>query len=308
MSCGGNGTSLGIFEKAFGECLSTPRDIISLALGTISTLCWFCAQLPQAIENYKRGSALGLSPFFLLLAVSGDSANLIGCLLTGCLASQSYQALYFCCMDCLLSSQYMYYTFIAPKLCPSRSNQSTVAVDEDPSAEQQLVQNAAPDPETSHDTRKPLLSIFFLFTMGGFSALLFSKSAAVNEWSFSSSSSGRTLLVSDDVEAVGTSIGWISTALYIGCRVPQLIRNWQRKTTEGLAILMFMLAVTANVLYGSSIFVRSLELDFLLSKLPWLIGSLGTVAFDAAIVCQHFYYKKKNAERLERELPADEDL
>lgn len=43
--------------------------------------------------------------------------------------------------------------------------------------------------------------------------------------------------------------GWISAALYISSRMPQIIKNWKQQSTEGLSKLLFICAVCGNVFY-----------------------------------------------------------
>ena len=49
----------------------------------------------------------------------------------------------------------------------------------------------------------------------------------------------------------GTVVGWVSSALYIGSRVSQIVKNAQRRSAEGLALSMFVAAICANCLYGA---------------------------------------------------------
>ena len=46
---------------------------------------------------------------------------------------------------------------------------------------------------------------------------------------------------------------------------------------------MFILAVLGNVTYGLGIFLYSVDGVFLLRKLLWLIGSIGTLCFDFTV-------------------------
>lgn len=84
----------------------------------------------------------------------------------------------------------------------------------------------------------------------------------------------------------GTALGYASCLLYLLSRLSQLWKNHVRGSAEGLAISMFMCAIAANSLYGASILVRSTSWAELRSSLPWLVGSLGTVALDLGIALQ----------------------
>eukprot|EP01135_Chromosphaera_perkinsii_P012463 Nk52_evm74s2657 gene=Nk52_evmTU74s2657 len=90
---------------------------------------------------------------------------------------------------------------------------------------------------------------------------------------------------------LGAIMGWISSALYVFSRVPQLLKNIERQSCEGLSIFMFIMGVLGNLTYSASIFVWSMDAQFLWEKLPWIIGSLGTLAFDFAIFVQFFIYR-----------------
>lgn len=46
------------------------------------------------------------------------------------------------------------------------------------------------------------------------------------------------------------------TAVYLAGRVGQMRLNHTRKTTEGMSLDMFVMAVTANLAYAGSILVR----------------------------------------------------
>jgi hypothetical protein len=53
---------------------------------------------------------------------------------------------------------------------------------------------------------------------------------------------------------------------------------------------MFILAVMGNVTYSLGIFLYSTEEQFLIAKLPWLVGSIGTLCFDFTIFTQFIIY------------------
>lgn len=48
-----------------------------------------------------------------------------------------------------------------------------------------------------------------------------------------------------------------------------------------------------NLTYGAQILCHSLERDYIITNLPWLIGSLGTMAEDAFIFVQFRLYGQK---------------
>jgi uncharacterized protein with PQ loop repeat len=44
-------------------------------------------------------------------------------------------------------------------------------------------------------------------------------------------------------------MGWLSALLYVGSRIPQLVKNYKNRSTEGLSIGMFLCAVMGNIFY-----------------------------------------------------------
>ena len=81
-------------------------------------------------------------------------------------------------------------------------------------------------------------------------------------------------------------MGWASSGFYLGSRVAQIWKNWQRGSAEGLSLAMFGCAIAANLTYGAGILCRAYSWAALLASAPWILGSLGTVALDVAIFLQ----------------------
>jgi hypothetical protein len=57
-----------------------------------------------------------------------------------------------------------------------------------------------------------------------------------------------------------------------------------------LAIAMFLCALFGNVTYATSILVKSVDPEYLLRALPFLLGTAGTVVFDIIIFVQWLIY------------------
>ena len=85
---------------------------------------------------------------------------------------------------------------------------------------------------------------------------------------------------------LGVILGWVSAAVYLTSRLPQIAKNCKRRSVEGLSVLMFTCAVLGNLTYSLGIFLRSTEPDKLREAAPWLLGSVGTLAMDFFILMQ----------------------
>ncbi|KAK0709152.1 PQ loop repeat-domain-containing protein [Lasiosphaeria miniovina] len=106
----------------------------------------------------------------------------------------------------------------------------------------------------------------------------------------------------------GQVFGWLCAALYLGSRLPQLLLNYRRKSTDGVSMLFFLFACLGNLTYVLSIVVfdPACEVDgecrqgeaaaiyrqYMLVNLSWLAGSAGTLLLDLGIFVQFFVYDK----------------
>lgn len=57
--------------------------------------------------------------------------------------------------------------------------------------------------------------------------------------------------------------------------------------------MFFILSLMGNATYGAGILFHSLERDYVMTNLPWLIGSLGTMVEDGIIFMQFRMYTER---------------
>jgi len=86
-----------------------------------------------------------------------------------------------------------------------------------------------------------------------------------------------------EISLLGQIFGWGCAVLYLGSRIPQVVKNFRRQSTEGLSLLFFLFACLGNITYVLSIISLSLEPRYLLVNLSWLAGSAGTLMLDALV-------------------------
>lgn len=253
MSCSGNYIKW-IYEL-FGECISTTKEKIGFGFGFASTIIWMYAQFPQIHLNFRRHSAEGLSVGFLALLIAGDVANLLGLIITGGLLTQKLSSIWYLIADIACISQACYYNWIRPRCC-RKSNENQVLL-------------AAAD-ENGNDA---LLAIPLLFAMGD--------SKLLSEESIDPYKSPHLY---------GMILGWISAVAYLSSRLPQIIKNFRRKKTEGVSCQFFVTAVLGNTSYGLSIFLKDHHWPYIWRQFPWLVGSLGVLVFDFLLILQFLFY------------------
>lgn len=109
----------------------------------------------------------------------------------------------------------------------------------------------------------------------------------------------------------GQIYGYLSAVLYLGSRLPQLLLNFRRKSTEGVSMLFFLFACLGNLTYVLSILAYDGSSEcaagpgdceageegriywrYVLVNMSWLAGSAGTLLLDGAIFVQFFLYNK----------------
>ncbi|KAJ3814980.1 PQ loop repeat-domain-containing protein [Lentinula aff. lateritia] len=113
---------------------------------------------------------------------------------------------------------------------------------------------------------------------------------------------------------VGRIFAWVCTTLYLTSRLPQIWKNYVRKSVEGLSMYLFIFAFLGNTFYVASI-LTSPEVyqpaprstDFIKESIPYLLGSGGTLVFDLTIVTQSFIYRTKPRRHRSRSRPTAEE-
>lgn len=112
----------------------------------------------------------------------------------------------------------------------------------------------------------------------------------------------------------GQIFGYLCAALYLGSRIPQLLLNYRRKSTEGVSMLFFLFACAGNLTYVLSIFAYEpgcakmwagdddaggcgegeyarAYWRYIAVNTSWLVGSAGTLVLDLVIFGQFWVYR-----------------
>ncbi|XP_042199614.1 lysosomal amino acid transporter 1 homolog [Callorhinchus milii] len=262
---------------AFHECAEDSRDLASVALGLISIIFFMISSLPQYYSSYKTGNMdQALSLWFLLGWLGGDSCNLIGAFLSDQLPIQTYTAMYYVLADLVMIGMFTYYKM-----------------------------------KHRHRHYEGLINIAVTFTILG-SISLIPGGKVDSVWLDSPKVLRRSLLAVaspsankiDTKNICGLAIGSISAVLYLSSRIPQILTNFKRKSTEGISCFLFVCVILGNATYGVSVLLMNPdrgqgEGSYILNHLPWLLGSLGTMSLDLVIITQFLQYRPKSSEERE---------
>ncbi|CAL5871375.1 uncharacterized protein PFLUO_LOCUS5625 [Penicillium psychrofluorescens] len=386
-------------------------EAVSGICGSISIACWVVVFSPQIIENFRRGSADGLSLLFLIVWLAGDVFNILGAILQGVLPTMTILAVYYTLADIVLLGQCFYYrgftitdelsastptpdaaatagveesddegsptpvpterSVLLPKSANTSNGHAQIQEPTEHGHSAHHAQNGARPLSSSSSTRNigrrhsatsfhdilhssvdgthlspatPFIEseserVRSRRTRRRISALqkaLFNATAialvctaGILGWYVSPSSKSSTDEPEPDplpMDTLGQVFGYLCAAFYLGSRLPQLLLNFRRKSTEGVSLLFFLFACIGNLTYVLSILAYSpvcrgsseavaasivshhshvhcrpgeaaaIYGRYILVNLSWLIGSAGTLLLDMAIFVQFFLYSSSKVE------------
>lgn len=222
------------------------KEGLSGVFGAISIAFWLITVYPQLIENYKRKSGDSISLYFLFLWLLGDIFSLAGSiwgrLISVIIAVQAY----FFLADLLLIIQVIHYK------------------------------------RRSYLRSKIRLSVFKGTTpCQVFVSLIVVVLFGVLGWVITVLVGGVKKSGTESPKTSGFLIlGYIGAFFYLSARIPQIIKNFRNKSTEGLSLLFFVYTVLGNLTYSASILLIDISHKYVMTNLPWLLSSLGTLIMD----------------------------
>ncbi|KAI0861045.1 PQ loop repeat-domain-containing protein [Xylaria cubensis] len=302
-------------------------EAISGICGSISIAAWVVVFSPQIVENFRRSSADGLSVQFIIIWLLGDVFNILGGVFQGVLPTMLILAIYYTIADVVLLGQCFYYKGLTwkdgtPSGTPKPSNGHTTAAPTETSGllADYFVERERRGSGWSHLSpavpmmpERPAAPLPTPTKLQSFLwnsvAVLMVCVAGVLGWFFSRGYSSHQPTAPADslptLDLKGQIFGWLCAALYLGSRLPQMLLNFRRKSTEGVSVLFFLFCCLGNLTYTLSIFAydpvcRETKCQpgeasriygkYLLVNASWLAGSLGTLLLDLGIFAQFFIY------------------
>ncbi|KAI9480702.1 MAG: PQ loop repeat-domain-containing protein [Benjaminiella poitrasii] len=290
--------------KFFGFCACSYTEALGILLGYVSIFCWLNAQIPQMIENYRSQSAEGLSLYLLYFWLAGDIGNMISCILNHQMPFQIYLSIYFVLSDIVLIYQYFQFHEHSSK---GRNNHYNKINEEEESIllpPEDTLYTASIDRQYGSIDKTKMSAFMGLCLFGFKSGLLETytiSSTTLRFYSITNSKNNSNLLPSvitmtttkDTFNTLGCILAWICTLLYVMSRIPQIYKNHRRRSTEGISVSSFFLAVCGNLTYAASVLIclDHHTREKIIETLPYLVGSLGILLFDAVIFGQFLYYR-----------------
>ncbi|RMZ79017.1 hypothetical protein DV737_g3656, partial [Chaetothyriales sp. CBS 132003] len=261
---------------------------LSEICGSISIACWVVVFSPQIIENFRRSSAEGLSIVFLVIWLLGDIFNILGAILQGLREHLSH-------LDPAHLSPATPLHDPPKRLSDPAAGPGSSRL---PSRLQAAVSNA--------------VAILIVCAAGVFGWWL---SARVQHGKSDSGHHTEQQPEPLEFDFWGQVFGYLCAILYLGSRIPQLLLNYRRKSTEGVSLLFFLFACIGNLTFDMSIFAydptplcegrgvgkcvsgeaSQIYAKYIAVNASWIAGSLGTLLLDMCIFIQFFLYRSEDA-------------
>jgi len=257
---------------------------LSSAFGWVSLACWVVVYSPQLWENYTLQSGQGLSVLFVVIWLLGDTCSLVGGLIAQLVPTVIILASYYLLCDTLLLVQIYYYRWKNPR------------------ADEVIAQSIENTPllgnpiEPKRTNRWNLENEVLRYSL----CLVFVFAAGVVAWTVDSKLRGPRPPSEPEavVEWKSQILGWASAVLFLGARIPQILKNVETKC-EGLSPALFLFAISGNTTYALSICFASMKAEYLLANAAWLAGSVLTVFLDVFVLGQFVYYRSGKQRRIE---------
>ncbi|KAH9932682.1 PQ-loop-domain-containing protein [Epithele typhae] len=253
--------------------------------GWVSIACWLVVYSPQIIENYQLQSGDGLSVGFVVIWLIGDLCNLTGAVMADLLPTVIIVACYYTLCDGTLLAQIYYYR-------RKRARRGApLLVAEDPRLSM-LYDESSPLLAGDGTAEEPPSRPSFAAALG------FVFAVGVLAWAVDRELHRDSPRSKPDevVEWRSQVLGWISAALFLGARIPQIVKNLSTRC-EGLSPFLFVYSIAGNTTYTLSILAASLEWPHLVVNAPWIAGSALTVFLDLFVLYQFAHYRREDGER-----------
>ncbi|ORY48163.1 PQ-loop-domain-containing protein [Rhizoclosmatium globosum] len=291
----------------FGDCVHTPQEITSFAIGIASLVCFGVAFFPQIYLNYSRKSVEGLSFGLMVFWVFGDIGNLVGSLLTNQLPIQIWIAAYFILLDVITLLQIAWYGYLrehlgrrSPRRVEGTVGERTRLLDSSSTSSDSSGRGRRSGGGGSGSTNTVVNKLaansvaiaVLCVCLSGIAV----DAASVDMISMEDSTAPRLCDARDPVSErnylLGCLFSWISGLLYFFSRTSQIQTNYERKSVEGVSIILFILTLSGNLFYGVQILLRGVVVNrhFWLAIFPFILGSMGTLIFDTMLIYQAWVY------------------
>lgn len=254
-----------------GANIDTNGQLFAWILTSLSNILWLFVFLPQLYKNYKSKTSDAISLSLLCCLIFGDIFSLMSAIAKQLNHVIIYTIIYHIILSAVIVSQTIYYRIYNIILHENINNSEEVI------------------PLFNTNYINPFIYSYYYLS---FSEFVFIGCGIVSVFTCL-----LLLIFLQDNLLLADLIAWSATFIFISARIPQILLNYNRKSTEGLSILSFIIINIANFLFLSSILILLLDIPkenhshYIKENIQWIIGSFSTTFFDLIIFHQFYIYK-----------------
>ncbi|CAL6073021.1 Seven_transmembrane protein 1 [Hexamita inflata] len=270
--------------SVFRDCITGTTQTVSYIFGWISLCCWLTFYYPQLRINFLLQRSEAMSLVFLLCNLGGDFLFFVSCFMLNQQFTQKVMSTVFFCIDIIINVQSAYFRKCKTQRSAPKSTKFKLS--------EILVYILIGAVVASNVIWKGLFGEYQLihnkqdYGMCPFPTQLSSKSARY---------------------IVGSIAAYITIPLYVSSTPGQIVKNFKRKSVNGLSIGMFMITITANSTQIIQYVTYSQEKAYLVQQIPYLIGCSLPIIFESTVFVQYIIYSKLN-KQLELTNQANKEL
>ncbi|KAF5338949.1 hypothetical protein D9611_008785 [Ephemerocybe angulata] len=281
------------------------NDTLSSVLGWISIACWIVVYSPQIYENYQLKSGEGVSVLFISIWLLGDLLNLAGAVLGNLLPTVIILGAYYTACDLILLGQIYYYRWKKQQKYDEVDGPEGLSAADDEQTPLIPGSEGLDTSATPESVVEPLRVLLAKYAV----AVLFVVVVGIGAWWVNEGRLHRTgpslhglfayakkQVKKPKHDVLVQFFGWSSAALFLGARIPQILKNFAT-CCKGLSPALFLFSILGNTTYCLSIIAKSVDKAYLLTNAGWLAGSGLTVFLDLFVLCQFMYYRSVDNSR-----------
>jgi uncharacterized protein with PQ loop repeat len=225
-------------------------ESVSWCLNVLSNLLWLCIFLPQLYINYKLKNSEAISLSLLLLLIFGEVLAITSGYYKNLHIIVLLTGFYHVFFECILVTQIIYYRYF--NIIKRRIIDSLFDDEFTP-----LLNMPLP---------KSLLTIYEIYLITSITITYI------------------ILFCLGKSDFMGDLIAWLATIIFTISRIPQITLNYERKSTEGLAISSFIILMLSSLLYLISILLVNDWIDII----QWIFGVMSSLLFFDSIILYQF--------------------
>lgn len=296
-----------------GSCVYGKLEALSWVVQYISVGVWVFSGTYQSWLCYKTKEVSGFSEYFLLCWITGAVLNTLGCFLADQMFFQKLLGVYFLFSDSFLYFQYKYYIkrpHLAVEVVQREKIRASISegmpTEEITIERTHEIDNLQLSSSSSSVTPGILLGLALAPT-GATAAPIPTASSASTAFSTVAAASqaittfGRhsgILSWSAFGYFIGNSASWTSNCLYVVSRIPQIRRNYQRQSTDGVSPALFIAVLVGNAAYTLAVAAEWQAVTdpvekskFVIAEMPFIVGGIATTLMDLIIFAQLYMYR-----------------